>query len=294
MSSLGVGVDEAWDRASAADLVAYGASFCCRYVGEDQSGKNLTAAEAAALSMAGIWIVTNYEYNPGAALKGFAEGQRVARLADAQHRACGGPDDRPIYFSVDFDASGTFAAIGAYFEGIASVIGIGRTGVYGEYDVVRYLWETRRVRWIWQTYAWSHGLWYPQAHIRQVANGVHVAGHDVDRDESQMIDFGQWRAGMTTLDEGFPSAGGKVTRTLVTDIREAASILLDGVTIGGDAPAGLYGVVRRVVREELAARPQTAVDATTLAGAMVRDPAFADALTAALSRLGFRVVPPNG
>ncbi len=95
---------------------------------------------------------------------------------------------------------------------------------------------------------------------------------------------------VTTLDEAFPSFDKKVMRTLVTDIREAASILLDGVTIGGDKPAGLYGVVREVVAAELNKRaPVMAVDATALAGAMLGDPRFVAALRTALSGLDLKI-----
>lgn len=296
VSALGVGVDEAWDRATIDDLRAYRATWVARYVSEDTSGKNLTRAEADAYRAAGIAIVTNYEYAPGGFRGGYSEGQRVARLADQIHRACGGPADRPIYCSVDVDVDMTSpterTVLGSHFRGIANVIDLGRTGAYGECDVIRYLFDHGLIQWGWQTYAWSHGQWDPRAQIRQVANGIHIGGHAVDRDENQAPDFGQWGVDMTSLDDTFSSAvDPKVTRSLVTDIREAASILLDGKTIGGDKPAGLYAIVRGVVAEELAKRPPVSVDAAGVAGAMLADPRFVGVVRAAMEGLSLKVSP---
>jgi hypothetical protein len=194
-----LGLDMAWDRPSPAEIVAAGYVFVCRYVGEDRTGKDVTRAEAEALTKAGLAIVTNYEYAPGGYLRGYDEGRRVAKLADVQHRAAGGPPDRPIYFSVDRDVvtPADFAAAGEYFRGINDEIGLARTGVYGEYDVVANLARYGRARWYWQTYAWSGSptRWFPGAHIRQVRNGIHIAGHDVDEDVAQAADFGQWTIG---------------------------------------------------------------------------------------------------
>ncbi len=258
---LGVGIDEAWDRATPAQIRAYGASFVARYLGEDRTGKNLTRAEAEQLSAAGLAIVSNYEYNPGDALRGYDRGRAAAQLAAAQHAACGGPADRPIYFSVDVDVVDPHT-VAWYFRGIGDQIGLPRAGAYGEYDVIAWLFDQGLIRWGWQTYAWSHGAWDARAQLRQVANGVHLAGHDVDRNEAHAPDFGQWRIGgpVTDLDTAFPAApsvldaGGKpLQRTLATDIREAGSVLLDGVTVGGDRPAG-FGVLADMVADRIEAR----------------------------------------
>src|SRR5262249_50303723 len=46
----------------------------------------------------------------------------------------------------------------------------------------------------WQTFAWSAGRWEPRAQLRQVRNGVTIAGGACDIDQSQADDFGQWGA----------------------------------------------------------------------------------------------------
>jgi hypothetical protein len=266
MAYVGVGLDEAWDRATPQQLLAYGARFVCRYLGEDVTGKNLTYAEARVLSSFGIGIVSNYEYNPGAAKRGFAEGQRVARLADAQHRACGGPGDRPIYFSVDFDASSAdLPAIGQYFAGIASVIGVQRTGAYGEFQVIKFLFDVGAINWGWQTYAWSNGAWDPRAQLRQVLNGIHVAGHDMDRDEAQVADVGAWVVEGSSVDINMGQIVGKGNdgrdRSLRDVLMDLWYIQMAGKTSGG--PLTDSYILRRIegIAESASAAASAAAEA---------------------------------
>src|SRR6266700_1023323 len=123
-----------------ADMKVAGVAFVCRYlsyVNNLTQVKLLTPPEAAALSQAGISIVSNYEWYANRALEGSDSGKQDARIAASQHAACGGPPDRPIYFSVDVDVAGTECL--EYFRGVASVIGASRTGVYGSYRVLNYL-----------------------------------------------------------------------------------------------------------------------------------------------------------
>ncbi len=179
-----------------ADMKAAGVSFVCRYlsfVNNLTQVKLLSLGEAKGLSAAGISIVSNYEWYANRALEGFASGVADARIAASQHAACGGPPDRPIYFSVDVDVAGTECL--EYFRGVASVIGASRTGVYGSYRVLNYLLVSGLVGWGWQTYAWSYGAWEPRAHIQQYLNGVSMSGHSVDYNRSMHIDFGQWSIG---------------------------------------------------------------------------------------------------
>lgn len=187
-------------------------SFVCRYVGyysgynlndiATQQGKCLTPGEAKTLSQGGIALVSNYEwYNTRAINDGLGHGwtsQQAfdAGIWDAQtaqkiHVACGGPADRPIYFSVDFN-TGVTSLIIDYFKGIASVIGLARTGAYGGYACIKGLLDAGAITWAWQTYAWSGGQWDERAHIRQYQNGVTFGGRSVDYDESMQADFGQW------------------------------------------------------------------------------------------------------
>ncbi|MFT3764458.1 MAG: DUF1906 domain-containing protein [Minicystis sp.] len=188
------GVDYAWARPSPAHLEAEGYTFVSRYLSYDTTGKNITAAEANALEKAGIDIVLNWEWGADDALDGYNRGVEHAKAAEAQAKAVGMPADRPIYFSVDFDATpGQQAALDAYMDGVASVIGRARTGAYGGYYVIKRLFDHGKIKWGWQTYAWSGGQWDPRAQLRQIQNGIENG--QLDKDEARAADFGQWGAG---------------------------------------------------------------------------------------------------
>jgi hypothetical protein len=211
-----VGFDYSWGQPTPAQLRAAGAQFVCRYLSNDP-GKNLTAAETRSLIGAGIAVVCNWESTATRANDGgFAGGAQDATSAQAQARACGIPDDRPIYFSVDQDTT-VGPKITAYFQGIASIIPRSRIGVYGSYQVVKGCLDAGLVSWAWQTYAWSGGRWDSRAHIRQVQNGLRIGSADVDRNEAQATDFGQFpppsrntpnaTGGLQVSD--FPTIGGR-------------------------------------------------------------------------------------
>jgi hypothetical protein len=191
------GVDYSFARPSPAGLKAEGYTFACRYLSPPPNSKNLSQAEAQQLWAAGVDIVANFEEGATNALNGQGQGVTDANIADSQSQADGIPAGRPIYFSVDFDAQSTdFAAIDAYFDGVASVIGIGRTGAYGGYAAIQHLFDAGKIRWGWQTYAWSNGAWDSRAQLRQVQNDITAAGDSAccDEDQAQAADFGQWHA----------------------------------------------------------------------------------------------------
>lgn len=177
-------------------LKAMGVSFVCRYLSEANpltQGKILTQGEAHSLGAAGIAIVSNFEWTAARALEGYDAGVQDAQIAASQHAAAGGPQDRPIYFSVDTNTTGS--QVVAYFQGVTSVIGLSRTGAYGSYQVLKYLFDAGLISWGWQTYAWSYGAWEPRAQIQQYQNSMVWSGHEVDYDRVTVHDFGQWRAG---------------------------------------------------------------------------------------------------
>jgi Rv2525c-like, glycoside hydrolase-like domain len=220
------GVDYAWGRPGAAALKAaridgHPIEFACRYLSHDTTGKNLTAAEANILSRAGIWIVVVWESTAGRALAGHAAGAADARAALSQAQACGMPPGRPIYFAVDFDATeAQQAAIHAYLDGAASVLGRDRVGLYGGYYVIKRAFDAEKIAWGWQTYAWSGGHWDGRAQLQQYSNDRRINGVGLDYDRATKIDYGQWRVGVTpTLEEDDmdPSTSVKVGETYDKD-----------------------------------------------------------------------------
>jgi hypothetical protein len=197
-SAVARGVDYAWAHPSTTALRQAGYTFVSRYLSWD-APKNLSPEEARALKAAGIDIVCNWEAVANEARQGYAKGVTSAREAQRQAVTCGQPAGRPIYFSVDYDAPlSDQAALNAYFDGVASVIGRSRTGAYGGYPVISRLFDAGKITWGWQTYAWSGGRWDARAQVRQVQNNILVGGVDCDRDEAWTTDFGQWGATPTT------------------------------------------------------------------------------------------------
>ena len=250
------GVDYSYGRPDPAKLAAAGKVFACRYltvVNAQTAGKLLTKPEADKLIAAGVAIVSNFEFQAGDARGGHDAGVRYAKVADEQHRAAGGPPDRPIYFSVDWDASTAdlVGPVASYFQGIASVLGVERTGAYGGYRTIDYLLDHKLVAWAWQTYAWSGGRWDARAHIQQYRNGVNVAGADCDLDRATVADSGQW-GDEVEMSDLFPKLGDKgepvkyLQRRLVALGYLAANASIDGVY-----DADLAAVVKKYRAERL-------------------------------------------
>lgn len=186
------GVDYSFDRPAPIILFALGYRWAGRYFGPG-SGKLATAAECRAIHAAGLSIVALAEGFARDALKGHAEGVRQAQLADTGYFLAGGPNDRPIFFAVDFDMTvAQRPAVRAFLAGCADVIGLNRVGVYGGLRTVDWAYQNSYAKWYYQTAAWSQGLWAPHIHIQQYSNG-HIIGNGlVDLDRAVRADFGQW------------------------------------------------------------------------------------------------------
>lgn len=190
------GVDYAYARPSPQCLYSSGKRFVVRYLSYDTNSKNLTRTEAEAISTGGLSLVCNWEAEANGALGGYAEGLRAGQTAKRLASDCGQPDARPIYFSVDFDAStGDLQKSMEYFGGVIDAIGFSRCGVYGGYNTIDYFVKQRSAQWFWQTYAWSAGRLHKSANLYQYHNGQTVCGGSVDLDRAITSDYGQWKVG---------------------------------------------------------------------------------------------------
>ena len=195
------GVDYSFARPSPGGLSGEGWSFAARYVSDCGCGKNVTKGEADALIAAGVDVVLVWE-NAGteAGQAGsFNVGVGHAQRAQAQALAAGMPATRPIYFALDYDAPpGDQPNIDAYLDGVASVLGRERTGLYAGYWPLSRAFDAGKITFGWQTYAWSGGNWDNRAQLRQTLNGITAAGDGncCDEDHNNADDFGQW--GVTT------------------------------------------------------------------------------------------------
>lgn len=190
-----LGLDYAFgSHPSITSLKAYGAGFVGRYVSaasNDANGKNLTLAEKNALLAGGMAIILFFENAANRMLGGKAAGIADAEFFDAKVKALGMPG-AVGYFGADFDATqAQQAPINAYLQGVASVIGIKRTGLYGGFYVVERALNAGLASFTCQTLAWSGGQWDSRASIRQGLS-VTVDGVSCDPDTSMVHDFGQW------------------------------------------------------------------------------------------------------
>lgn len=193
------GLDYSWGRPNLDTVKAQGYSFVARYLAAQGGGKEITSGEAAQIRAHGLGLCLVYEQYAQRPKEGRAAGKADAATAVSQARSVGFPDDRPIYFAVDWDTTeGDQAAIDEYLRGAAEVIGAGRVGVYGSFYVVERCAANGSAKWFWQTYAWSGGQVSGHTHFLQYKNGQSVGGADVDFNESKKDDFGAWGMGSTT------------------------------------------------------------------------------------------------
>lgn len=189
------------------------------YVSESRPGttfgaKPVTREYADALRAQGLQIVSNFQYGkpdgsaPSDFTRGFAGGVTDAQTAMRLHKAAGGPDSAPIFFTIDedIDLARWNSVAAEWFRGINSVLGVDRTGIYGHSRVCAWAIDDGVVgysttpgrRWVWQTKAWSCGNREPSAVLYQ--DVVDTASHPgpritdiaVDEDEVLADDFGQW------------------------------------------------------------------------------------------------------
>lgn len=122
-----IGFDADQDCSHVATLaVSRGAAFVARYL------KNLSAAEAQALSDAGLKIVSIFESGAKEALTGAPGGLRDGAKALQQAQALGQPAGSCIMATADFDEqSSQDGASLAYLRAFKSQIGAYTLGVYG-------------------------------------------------------------------------------------------------------------------------------------------------------------------
>lgn len=195
MTIYATGADYSNNQTPTRILLAHGASFACRYASTLGNPKNLTPDEARLLPAAGIGIVSLFETTANRALSGRPGGHDDSVSGRAQHRPLGLSDDRPLYFTVDWDMQASQEpAVFDYFRGAHDGAPASPLGVYGGLRACESLLGAGLVDFVFQTYAWSGGLWAATTHLRQVHNGANWDGFTVDLDEAHAADYGQWGA----------------------------------------------------------------------------------------------------
>lgn len=200
------GLDEAWGKVDPATAKGLGYDFIVGYVSEDPT-KNLTASDIEKIHAAGMAVAFVYEFNPTSALGGYPSGVANATVASGLFKTLGVPTGVACYNAgTDFNVQpGQMSTCLAHETGFSVTMATQgyRSGAYTGYPFGSYLTQHNYSGFIWQTYAWSNGAWLAAAALRQLFNGVHVAGIDVDIDESETVDFGQWGSNMAISDTDF-------------------------------------------------------------------------------------------
>ncbi|MDT5348606.1 MAG: hypothetical protein QOH91_1893 [Mycobacterium sp.] len=207
-------IDFAERRIPPDEIKSAGYDGVVNYVSEARPGSNfeakpITRDYANTLRAAGLHIVSNFQYgkpgwaNPSDFTRGFDGGVADAQTAQRLHAAAGGPGSAPIFFSVDdnIDVNTWNDVAVAWFRGINSVLGVGRTGIYGHAQACGWAIRdgvignstTAGHRWAWQTRSWSHGERESAAVLYQgVLDGPVLGGIKVDVDDVLAADYGQW------------------------------------------------------------------------------------------------------
>ena len=184
----------------AAQLKAAGYDFVGRYYAHTGS-KRLSAAEAKAVSGAGLQLVTVWEAAP-TTTRYFSRARGIDEGTSAYHAALlvGQPAGSAIYFAVDYDApqAAIAGAIADYFRGIgdgfAAIAGntapAYRIGVYGSGASCSAMigHGLARLSWLAQSTGWSGYGTYSGWNIKQGAETT-LLGLAVDPDEG-VEDFG--------------------------------------------------------------------------------------------------------
>ncbi|NUS44844.1 MAG: DUF1906 domain-containing protein [Mycobacteriaceae bacterium] len=166
---------------------------------EWMAGKPLLAREASDLKAAGLQVVSCYQFGKGATADwkgGFDAGVRHARRGQELHRAAGGPDNRPIYASIDDSptAAQFESQIAKYLAGWQSVVGKENTGVYANVPTIEWARAAGLGAWYWQHDWGSKGVVHQAANLHQLprASGRVIDGIPVDINQVLTPDFGQW------------------------------------------------------------------------------------------------------
>lgn len=231
------GVDFAYGNGVTTEqLRAAGVKFVCRYLSGGNS-KDISQEELDNYKNAGIAVVLNWEtYGQ---MPGEAQGAADAQAAHKEASSIGAPN-APIIFSADFDpAPETIHGILDYMHGVASVLGKGRTGLYGGMAAIEAYFNAGIGAYGWQTSAWSGGEWDSRAQLQQYDYNMTIGPAQVDQDRAMAANFGQIGAAPTpppspvptpgnwpTVQEGSTGVAAEVLQYLLD--QDGASLAVDG------------------------------------------------------------------
>ncbi|MDJ0392293.1 DUF1906 domain-containing protein [Rhodococcus sp. G-MC3] len=202
---LGTLVDYSGGVPSAESIRAAGHIGAIRYVSDRRPGaewmlgKPVKRDEADALTGEGLELVSNYQFGKGDTSDwkgGYAAGVKHAQRGLELHLAAGGPENRPIYASIDDNPTAVqFATlIAPYILGWQSVVGPENTGIYANSPTIELASIAGLGQWYWQhNWGTPKGFRHPAAHLHQVQiDKGKIDGIAVDINVILKPDYGQW------------------------------------------------------------------------------------------------------
>lgn len=163
--------------------------------------KPVTAWYATSLKQEGLLNVSNFQFGKGSTSDwrtGYTNGVKCAKRALELHKAAGGPDNAPIYASIDDNPSDNELKdlIKPYLQGWQDTIGKDRLGVYGNKKTIEYCNANGLGTYYWQHYWNGTG-------DRSISPIAHVTQERIDKDKVNGIGvdinvirkpyFGQWQ-----------------------------------------------------------------------------------------------------
>lgn len=198
--------------------------FSASRPGANFGAKPLTRDYCDRLRTAGLEVVSCYQFGKGPTADwrgGYDAGARHAEIAASFHEQAGGPATAPIYAPVDdnptlVDWNGMIAP---FLRGWASVLGLERTGMYGNARCIDWALEDGVATWFWQ-HNWSgdpsiNGD-HPAAHLHQIEiDKRQVGGVAVDVNVTLKNDYGQWSAAAPQPTQGGAAVGHPLGADLV-------------------------------------------------------------------------------
>lgn len=225
------------ERIPPAALLAAGCSVVIRYTTWSGWAKSLTPTEADELHAAKIPVAANFESTADRMKGGSAAGHADALEARGHLGDDHMPTGLKIWFSADWDVQpDEVGLVLDYLHAAADVLGSkDLVGLYGGLRAVRAAADAGFG--VWQTVAWSGGVWDPRAVARQTGEERTVAGVQVDVNEIiNLAGLGAW---------GGPNAGEDVVLT-PEDIQAVAAAVYnygrEDITVNGqvmhNAPLG--------------------------------------------------------
>jgi hypothetical protein len=204
-SKLGTLIDYSAGVPSAEAIIDAGHLGAIRYVSDRRKGaewmegKPLLLEEVEEFEAAGLEIVSCYQYGKAETADwrgGLEAGKRHADRGLELHLAAGGPENRPIYASIDDNPTQIeFATmIAPYLLGWQSVVGKENTGVYANSPTIDLANIAGLGSWYWQhNWGTPKGYVHPAAHLHQVQiDKGRIDGIAVDINNILKPDYGQW------------------------------------------------------------------------------------------------------